>query len=183
MTSPARRREAVQRVCEALRVFERRACRVLQQPRSTNRYKPRIASDEVDLTIGAPPIGLLTGGPFATEGKTWSKEASFDFERMGSSSFEKIYELEDIKKVNGNLIADITMNAIPSSKSDTTTIADVKPTYTGSIELNLTKGILNKYQENLVSEWVILYPNSDPNGPPNIITFVATKTLDIERTK
>lgn len=39
-------------------------------------------SDEVDLTIGAPPIGLLTGGPFATEGKTWriaNGHSDFDY--------------------------------------------------------------------------------------------------------
>ncbi len=29
------------------------------------------AEDEVNLTIGAPPIGLLTGGPNAENGKTW----------------------------------------------------------------------------------------------------------------
>ena len=33
-------------------------------------------SDEVDLTIGAPPYGLLTGGPNATNGKTWRLSSS-----------------------------------------------------------------------------------------------------------
>jgi len=49
MTSPARRREAVahaQRTCE---VSERRACRSIHQPRSTQRYAPRVADDEVKL--------------------------------------------------------------------------------------------------------------------------------------
>ncbi len=48
--SPAARRRAVQRVCEALRVSERRACRVLCQPRSSQRYKVKVADDEAALT-------------------------------------------------------------------------------------------------------------------------------------
>lgn len=41
MVSPTRRREAVQQVQEALDVSERRACKVVGQPRSTQRYEPR----------------------------------------------------------------------------------------------------------------------------------------------
>ena len=48
--SPAKRREAVSRVCRALGVSERRACRVLGQARSTQRRRPKIRSDEVPLT-------------------------------------------------------------------------------------------------------------------------------------
>jgi transposase InsO family protein len=36
-------------VCEQLPVAESRACRVLDQPRSTQRYTPRIADDEPAL--------------------------------------------------------------------------------------------------------------------------------------
>jgi len=48
--SPARRRQAVEQVCWQLSVGERRACRVLSQPRSTQRYAPRLADDEPLLT-------------------------------------------------------------------------------------------------------------------------------------
>ena len=48
--SPAKRREAVSRVCRALGVSERRACRVLGQARSTQRRRPKIRSDEAPLT-------------------------------------------------------------------------------------------------------------------------------------
>lgn len=41
MVSPTRRREAVERVQRDAKVSERRACRVLGQPRSTQRYRPR----------------------------------------------------------------------------------------------------------------------------------------------
>ena len=48
--SPAVRRRAVERVCSTLEVSERRACRVLCQSRSTQRYEPRVADDETRLT-------------------------------------------------------------------------------------------------------------------------------------
>ena len=50
MTSPARRREAVARVQGVLGVSERRACRAIQQPRSSQRYKPLEADSEKPLT-------------------------------------------------------------------------------------------------------------------------------------
>jgi len=48
--SPAARRRAVERVCSVLEVSERRACRVLGQPRTTQRYGRRVADDEALLT-------------------------------------------------------------------------------------------------------------------------------------
>ena len=50
MTSPARLRQAVKQVQEALGVSERRACRALGQPRSTQRYVDRNSDDEEQLT-------------------------------------------------------------------------------------------------------------------------------------
>lgn len=47
--SPARRRRAVEAVCGRLPVGERRACRVLGQPRTTQRYEVRVADDEAAL--------------------------------------------------------------------------------------------------------------------------------------
>lgn len=41
MVSPTRRREAVDQVEQALEVSERRACKVVGQPRSTHRYEPQ----------------------------------------------------------------------------------------------------------------------------------------------
>jgi putative transposase len=44
--SPDKRRQAVEQVQAVMDVSERRVCRVLGQPRSTERYKKRIAEDE-----------------------------------------------------------------------------------------------------------------------------------------
>ena len=49
MISPDRRREAVQQVQAVLDVSERRACRVIGQPRATQRYEKQQADDEEQL--------------------------------------------------------------------------------------------------------------------------------------
>ena len=46
MISPDRRREAVEQVQEVLDVSERRACRVIGQSRSTQRYTKKTLDDE-----------------------------------------------------------------------------------------------------------------------------------------
>ena len=46
MISPDRRRQAVKQAIDALDISERRACRVLHQPRSTQRYPKVIPEDE-----------------------------------------------------------------------------------------------------------------------------------------
>ena len=50
MISPDRKRKAVNQAIQVLDVFERRACRVVGQPRTTQRYNKRPADDEDFLT-------------------------------------------------------------------------------------------------------------------------------------
>ena len=50
MISPDRRRQAVEQVQAVMDVSERRVCRVLGQPRATQRYKKRITEEEEILT-------------------------------------------------------------------------------------------------------------------------------------
>jgi hypothetical protein len=49
--SPARRRQAVEHVQQISEVSERRACQVIGQPRSTQRYSVRLAEDGEILTV------------------------------------------------------------------------------------------------------------------------------------
>jgi hypothetical protein len=49
MVSPTRRRDAVEQAQGALAVSQRRACRVLDQPRATQRYRPKLKDDEPKL--------------------------------------------------------------------------------------------------------------------------------------
>lgn len=46
MVSPARRRTAVKHLQECLDASERQACRAIEQPRSTQRYRPQVQDDE-----------------------------------------------------------------------------------------------------------------------------------------
>ncbi len=50
MTSPAKKRRVVEEIVEKLKVSERRTCRVLGQPRSTQRRKKTEKLDEFQLT-------------------------------------------------------------------------------------------------------------------------------------
>jgi len=50
LTSPAKKRRAVEEIVKKIKVSERRACRVLEQPRSTQRKKRTEKPDEVQLT-------------------------------------------------------------------------------------------------------------------------------------
>ena len=50
MTSPTRRRKAVEQAQRAFEISERRACRALEQPRTTQRYTPAALPDEDPLT-------------------------------------------------------------------------------------------------------------------------------------
>jgi putative transposase len=47
--SPTRRRRTVAQLTETFDVSERRACRVVGQPRATQRYQPRVKDDEATL--------------------------------------------------------------------------------------------------------------------------------------
>ena len=58
LPSPARRRLSVEHVRSVLGVSERRACRVLDQPRSTQRHEPLVPDDEQALTNDI--VGLAT---------------------------------------------------------------------------------------------------------------------------
>ena len=49
MVSPTRRREAVEHLQTRFDASERRTCRVMEQPRSTQRYRPQARSDESRL--------------------------------------------------------------------------------------------------------------------------------------
>ena len=61
MVSPTRRREAVGHLQSSFGVSERRACRALNQPRSTQRYRRKIKDDEPELI--AAMHGLVAEHP------------------------------------------------------------------------------------------------------------------------
>ncbi len=59
--SPARRRLAVNQACELFQVSERRACRVLGQSRTSQRYGPKVAGDEDALAARIIDLASMYG--------------------------------------------------------------------------------------------------------------------------
>ena len=124
------------------------------------------------------------------DGKTWSNSKNFNFDQMGSNSFERTYKLEKIIKVGENYKAVISMDAIPSVEGlgeigspSVPPMTDIRQTYTGSMELDINTGTLLKYQETLVNEWLIVPPGTGQDGPPSVLSMIATRSYDIEKIK
>ena len=59
--SPPRRRQAVDYVRHHLGISERRACRVLDQPRSTHRHRPRVPDGECRLVARLIELATQSG--------------------------------------------------------------------------------------------------------------------------
>ncbi len=58
LLSPTRRRQAVEHARERHGVSERRACRLLRQARSTQRYRPSLPDDETRLVTRMVELAL-----------------------------------------------------------------------------------------------------------------------------
>ena len=61
LLSPARRRRCVEVVGDSYGISERRACRALEQPRSTQRYTATVADDEEALTMAVVRLASRYG--------------------------------------------------------------------------------------------------------------------------
>jgi len=125
-------------------------------------------------------------------GDNWSSTRTFSFGMMGSESYEKIYTLKEIKKVNNHQIAVAEMKAIPSSemaeelhKEQTTGVFskmfDNTETYSGQLKLDLTAGKVQEYFEKLRTEWVMVDPRPDPNKEPAALKMAATRLYSLEK--
>lgn len=88
----------------------------------------------------------------------WSSIKILPFPIIGSRAYERIYTLKQIKTTLGRKYAIIEMNAIPSAEmakqlhTDSTLFKNTE-TYTGELKLDLTNGKVEKFCEELRSEW------------------------------
>lgn len=97
-------------------------------------------------------------------GDNWSSVKIFPFPIIGSRAYDRIYTLKQIKTTKGRKFAIIEMNAIPSAEMakqlhTDSELFDNTEIYTGELKLDLTNGKVEKYCEELQSEWVILDPS------------------------
>ncbi len=102
-------------------------------------------------------------------GQRWSNINHLNFGMLGTREFERIYTLEDVDVVEGDRVAVVTMNAIPSSSlaqeqheyqqaNPVAQMFDSKEDYDGRLRLDLGTGEIESYVEQLRMEWVAADP-------------------------
>ncbi len=127
-------------------------------------------------------------------GDNWSSTTDFSFGIMGLKSYEKIHTLKKIKDRDNHQIAVIEMDGIPSLKttepldeeqatSDFSKMFDNTEIYTGELKLDLTAGKVEKYVEELQSEWIIVDPEAKQKrgSEPAALKMSATHFYRLEK--
>ena len=127
-------------------------------------------------------------------GESWNNLKTFNFGMMGSKTYERVYELEEIKDPDGERIAITEMNAVPSSEGAAelhkdqpggflSKLFDNTEEYSGQLKLDLTAGKVDNYVEKLRSEWLAVDPESaqDDDKAPAALRMTAVRAHQIER--
>ncbi len=145
------------------------------------------ARHEVPALIALPTEDSSTG-------QRWSAIESLNFGMMGPKEFERIYTLQEIQTVDGDRIAVVEMNAIPSSAlaleqraqqpaNVFTRMFDNKEDYDGSLQLSLGAGEIVTYVEHLRLEWVAVDPAAAESATANpaVLKMGATQLHRLDR--
>jgi len=127
-------------------------------------------------------------------GESWSNIKTFSFGPLGSKSYERIYELKEIKDADGRRAAIVEMSVVPSSekakelhKEQVTGFFSQMfdnpiEIYTGRLKLDLTAGKVEQYFEEFRSEWVAVDPLAEKeNEEPDTLRMGAIRLYRIER--
>jgi hypothetical protein len=129
---------------------------------------------------------------------TWTRNKTFSFGLMGIKSYEKIYKLKEVKEAAGEKIAVIDMNAIPSSEVESKfrnqqaganfpKMFDTNETYTGKGEIDLSKGLIDKYSETLNATWIAALPpgpgDTVDSNEPVVLKMTAVRSYNLEMIK
>ena len=127
-------------------------------------------------------------------GESWSNIKTFSFGPLGSKSYERIYELKEIKDTDKRRTAIVEMSVVPSSEKAkelhkeqvisffSQMFDNPVETYTGQLKLDLTSGKIEQYFEEFRSEWIAVNPMaSEKDKEPDILRMSATRLYHIER--
>ncbi len=125
-------------------------------------------------------------------GESWSNLKNFSFDLMGSKSYERIYTLKKIENKNEHKIAVAEMEAVPSVEgakelykeqgtSPIENLFDNQQTYTGLLKLDITKGEVEEYSENLRVQWVIADPSPESQDQTAALKMVAVRSYSMEK--
>ena len=123
-------------------------------------------------------------------GDHWSSIKTFDFGKMGSKAYEKIYTLKEVKDAENRRLAVVEMSTIPSSETAglenqiTNVFAkmfDNIGTYTGCLKLDLTTGKVEEYLEKLQSEWIAVDPEAKGDREPDAVRMSVIRSYKLEK--
>ncbi len=124
-------------------------------------------------------------------GQTWSSIRTFSFDDLGAKAYERVYTLKQVQQDKGRL-AVVEMKAIPSAalaeelhKRQTTNpfvgTSDNTDSYEGRLVLDLDRGQVREYVEQMQNEWVIADPAAVQAGRPAAIKMAARRLHRLEQ--
>ncbi len=127
-------------------------------------------------------------------GRNWSNIKTFSFGPLGSRSYERIYELKEIKDADKSRTAIVEMSVVPSSEKAmemhkeqaigffSQMFDNPVEIYTGQLKFNLTAGKIEQYSEEFRSEWVAINQfTSKENEEPDTLRMGAIRLYRFER--
>jgi len=126
-------------------------------------------------------------------GDKWSNVKSTDFGMMGKKTFERVYVLKGLTKVQGRTVAVVEMNAIPTAdsldqvsgeaESPFTKMFDNVDKYTGLLKLDLDTGKVDEYFEKLKTQWKVVDPTpmKKNKDKPDMLTMTGIVEQHLER--
>lgn len=156
----------------------------------------RLFSDE-EIARRHQVMALFDAKGAAKKGDKWSTVQTSPPGMLRPKTFEKVYTLTDVKEVNGQRIATVEMNAVPSSKRAEGTedkepamgffanMFEEKDNYTGKMIIDLSTGQIDKYNETLKAEWVAAETPEEQKSDkgPDQLTMGFTYLYSIEKVK
>jgi len=146
-----------------------------------------LSEEQIRRRHEIPPLMALKEGS-ASSGQTWSDIRTFSFGDMGLKAYERIYTFRPV--ADGPAV--VEMKAILSSSaaqemhkqqtaSPMSGMFDNVDDYAGRLELDLDRGQVRMYDEQMQIEWVIVDPATAQESRPVALTMGATRLHRLEQ--
>lgn len=126
-------------------------------------------------------------------GSKWVVSEASPKGMMQSKNYEKIYELNEVKDVDGAKVAVVTMETIPGGQQSGGGMfamfgdkieSDFQDSYSGKMELDLSSGKIVSYDEGLDATWTAIDKSkADAGKEPDILVIAFAKKHSIEEVK
>ena len=124
-------------------------------------------------------------------GQAWSSIKTFSFDDLGAKTYERVYTLKQVQQ-DKDRQAVVEMNAIPSAAqaeqlykqqaaNPLAGLSDNTYSYEGRLVLDLDRGQVREYVEQMQNEWVIADPSSMQTGQPTAIKMAARRLYRLEQ--